>query len=182
MFANLSQIFFIFNFNFDKISSPPTLSHSTILTSLNTATNLYLTKNERYHHQRCPPAQPQKYQRHDPPGSVSGHNGSLRLREIDARVRYALCRRAAAVCRVALLYARQFLGIMQKPDVDSIEGLSPAISIEQKTTSKNPRSTVGTVTEIYDYLRLLYARIACLSVPGTISPSLPGLIYRSARF
>lgn len=56
-------------------------------------------------------------------------------------------------------YARQFLGIMNKPDVDSIEGLSPAISIEQRTTSKNPRSTVGTVTEIYDYLRLLYARI-----------------------
>ncbi|MDD1720252.1 MAG: excinuclease ABC subunit UvrA [Methanoregulaceae archaeon] len=56
-------------------------------------------------------------------------------------------------------YARQFLGLMQKPDVDAIEGLSPAISIEQKTTSKNPRSTVGTVTEIYDYLRLLYARI-----------------------
>ncbi|MBC8495950.1 excinuclease ABC subunit UvrA [archaeon] len=56
-------------------------------------------------------------------------------------------------------YARQFLGLMSKPDVDSIEGLSPAISIEQKTTSKNPRSTVGTVTDIYDYLRLLYARI-----------------------
>ena len=56
-------------------------------------------------------------------------------------------------------YARQFLGQMDKPDVDSIEGLSPAISIDQKTTSKNPRSTVGTVTEIYDYLRLLYARI-----------------------
>ncbi len=56
-------------------------------------------------------------------------------------------------------YARQFLGQMNKPDVDSIEGLSPAISIEQKTTSKNPRSTVGTVTEIYDYLRLLFARI-----------------------
>jgi excinuclease ABC subunit A len=56
-------------------------------------------------------------------------------------------------------YARQFLGLMNKPDVDSIDGLSPAISIEQKTTSKNPRSTVGTVTEIYDYLRLLYARI-----------------------
>ena len=52
-------------------------------------------------------------------------------------------------------YARQFLELMQKPDVDSIEGLSPAISIEQKTTSRNPRSTVGTVTEIYDYLRLL---------------------------
>ena len=56
-------------------------------------------------------------------------------------------------------YARQFLGLMNKPDVDSIDGLSPAISIEQKTTSKNPRSTVGTVTEIFDYLRLLYARI-----------------------
>ncbi|MBU0497045.1 MAG: excinuclease ABC subunit UvrA [Candidatus Thermoplasmatota archaeon] len=56
-------------------------------------------------------------------------------------------------------YARQFLGLMHKPDVDSIEGLSPAISIEQKTTSRNPRSTVGTITEIYDYLRLLYARI-----------------------
>src|SRR5512134_3275853 len=55
-------------------------------------------------------------------------------------------------------YARQFLEQMDKPDVDSIEGLSPAISIEQKTTSKNPRSTVGTVTEVYDYLRLLYAR------------------------
>src|SRR5512147_2169812 len=56
-------------------------------------------------------------------------------------------------------YARQFLGQMDKPDVDSIEGLSPAISIEQKSTSKNPRSTVGTTTEIYDYLRLLFARI-----------------------
>ena len=56
-------------------------------------------------------------------------------------------------------YARQFLGLMNKPDVESIEGLSPAISIEQKTTSKNPRSTVGTITEIYDYLRLLFARI-----------------------
>ena len=56
-------------------------------------------------------------------------------------------------------YARQFLGLMEKPDVESIEGLSPAISIDQKTTSKNPRSTVGTVTEIYDFIRLLYARI-----------------------
>lgn len=56
-------------------------------------------------------------------------------------------------------YARQFLGQMEKPDVDYIDGLSPAISIDQKTTSRNPRSTVGTVTEIYDYLRLLYARI-----------------------
>lgn len=63
-------------------------------------------------------------------------------------------------------YARQFLGLMSKPDVDSIEGLSPAISIEQKTTSKNPRSTVGTITEIYDYLRLLYARVGTPYCPN----------------
>ena len=56
-------------------------------------------------------------------------------------------------------YARQFLSMMEKPDLDHIEGLSPAISIEQKTTSRNPRSTVATVTEIYDYLRLLFARV-----------------------
>ncbi|HPR78416.1 MAG TPA: excinuclease ABC subunit UvrA, partial [Candidatus Limiplasma sp.] len=62
-------------------------------------------------------------------------------------------------------YARMFLGQMEKPDVDSIEGLSPAISIDQKTTSRNPRSTVGTVTEIYDYLRLLYARVGVPHCP-----------------
>ena len=67
-------------------------------------------------------------------------------------------------------YARQFLNMMQKPDVDSIEGLSPAISIEQKTTSKNPRSTVGTVTEIYDYMRLLWARIGVPYSPATGLP------------
>src|SRR6202007_1224268 len=62
-------------------------------------------------------------------------------------------------------YARQFLGQMEKPDVDFIEGLSPAISIDQKSTSKNPRSTVGTITEIYDYMRLLYARIGIAACP-----------------
>lgn len=62
-------------------------------------------------------------------------------------------------------YARQFLGQMEKPDVDEIQGLSPAISIDQKTTSRNPRSTVGTVTEIYDYLRLMYARIGIPHCP-----------------
>ena len=62
-------------------------------------------------------------------------------------------------------YARQFLGQMDKPDVDQIDGLSPAISIDQKTTSKNPRSTVGTVTEIYDYLRLLWARVGVPHCP-----------------
>ena len=63
-------------------------------------------------------------------------------------------------------YARQFLGQMDKPDVDYIEGLSPAIAIDQKTTSRNPRSTVGTVTEIYDYLRLLYARVGSPYCPN----------------
>jgi excinuclease ABC subunit A len=67
-------------------------------------------------------------------------------------------------------YARQFLELMQKPDVDSIEGLSPAISIEQKTTSRNPRSTVGTVTEIYDYMRLLFARVGVPHSPATGLP------------
>ena len=67
-------------------------------------------------------------------------------------------------------YARQFLGQMEKPDVDSIEGLSPAISIDQKSTNRNPRSTVGTVTEIYDYFRLLYARIGIPHCPKCGKP------------
>ncbi len=67
-------------------------------------------------------------------------------------------------------YARQFLELMQKPDVDSIEGLSPAISIEQKTTSRNPRSAVGTVTEINDYMRLLWARVGVPYSPATGLP------------
>src|SRR3974377_28057 len=71
-------------------------------------------------------------------------------------------------------YARQFLQMMEKPDVDHIDGLSPAISIDQKTTSRNPRSTVGTVTEIYDYLRLLFARIGRPSRPPR-RPALPDL-------
>ena len=79
-------------------------------------------------------------------------------------------------------YARQFLSMMEKPDVDHIEGLSPAISIEQKTTSHNPRSTVGTITEIYDYLRLLFARVGQPHCPDhktlleaqTITPHVTG--------
>ena len=67
-------------------------------------------------------------------------------------------------------YARQFLGLMEKPDVDQIDGLSPAISIDQKSTSRNPRSTVATVTEIYDYLRLLYARIGVPHCPVCSKP------------
>ena len=68
-------------------------------------------------------------------------------------------------------YARQFLGVMSKPDVDSIEGLSPAISIEQKSGSKNPRSTVGTTTEVYDYLSLLFARLGTPYCPTCHVPS-----------
>src|SRR2546422_10488386 len=67
-------------------------------------------------------------------------------------------------------YARQFLGLMEKPDVDTIEGLSPAIAIEQKTAGQNPRSTVGTITEIYDYLRLLYARAGTPNCPNDGTP------------
>src|SRR5579884_1529553 len=67
-------------------------------------------------------------------------------------------------------YARQFLNVKDKPDVESISGLSPAIAIDQKTTSHNPRSTVGTVTEIYDYLRLLYARVGIPYSPATGLP------------
>src|SRR5919106_1691726 len=70
-------------------------------------------------------------------------------------------------------YARQFLQMMEKPDVDHIDGLSPAISIDQKTTSRNPRSTVGTVTEIYDYLRLLYARVGKPHCPDCGQPIEP---------
>ena len=73
-------------------------------------------------------------------------------------------------------YARQFLGQMDKPDVDSIDGLTPAISIDQKSTSNNPRSTVGTVTEIYDYLRLLYARIGTPYCPKCGKPIKPQTI------
>ncbi len=79
-------------------------------------------------------------------------------------------------------YARQFLGIMDKPDVDSIDGLSPAISIEQKSTSRNPRSTVGTTTEIYDYLRLLFARVGrahCPKCKASVQPQTPEMIIDS---
>ncbi len=83
-------------------------------------------------------------------------------------------------------YARQFLQMMEKPDVDSIEGLSPAISIDQKTTSRNPRSTVGTVTEIYDYLRLLYARVGRPHCPicgrPIVGQSIEAIVDQVLRF
>ena len=78
-------------------------------------------------------------------------------------------------------YARQFLGGTEKPDVDSIEGLSPAISIDQKTTNNNPRSTVGTVTEIYDYLRLLYARVGVPYCPKHNEPIVSFSVSKMVR-
>ena len=78
-------------------------------------------------------------------------------------------------------YARQFLGQMQKPDVDQIDGLSPSIAIDQKTTSSNPRSTVGTVTEIYDYFRLLFAHIGVPYCPNCHTPIKPSTVDSIAK-
>ena len=83
---------------------------------------------------------------------------------------YTLSRRSRRYVESLSAYARQFLGNFEKPNVDSIEGLSPSISIDQKSTSNNPRSTVGTITEIHDYLRLLYARIGKPYCPGSDEP------------
>ena len=77
-----------------------------------------------------------------------------------------MCIRDSRYVESLSAYARQFLGLMEKPDVDQIEGLSPAISIDQKGASRNPRSTVGTTTEIYDYLRLLFARVGTPHCPN----------------
>ena len=94
--------------------------------------------------------------------SAQPHGGVHRTCRVRANPRWRSIRcspRASAGMSESLsAYARQFLGQMDKPDVDFIEGLSPAVSIDQKTTNRNPRSTVGTITEIYDYLRLLFAR------------------------
>ena len=106
-----------------------------------------------------------------PRESLTVITGLSRLRQIEPRVRHHLRRRAsAATSRCLSAYARQFLEMMQKPDVEHIDGLSPAISIEQKTTSRNPRSTVATVTEIYDYMRLLWARVGVPYSPATGLP------------
>ena len=104
------------------------------------------------------------------PGQPHRLHGAFRLGKIVARLRHDLCRGPARYVESLSAYARQFLEMMQKPDVDQIDGLSPAISIEQKTTSRNPRSTVGTVTEIYDYMRLLFARVGVPYSPATGLP------------
>ena len=93
-----------------------------------------------------------------PRDSLIVFHGVVGVGQVQPGLRHDLRRGAAPLRRVAVGVARQFLGQMDKPDVDFIEGLSPAVSIDQKSTSRNPRSTVGTITEVYDYLRLLYAR------------------------
>ena len=110
-------------------------------------------------HQGRPRAQPQEPRPHPAAQPAGGDHGAVGFAASPASPSTPSTPRASgATWRACRAYARQFLDQMEKPDVDSIEGLSPAISIEQKTTSKNPRSTVATVTEIYDYLRLLFAR------------------------
>ena len=112
-------------------------------------------------------AQPQEHHRHDTAEQARRDHGPERFGQIVARLRHDLRRGAAPLRRESLSsYARQFLEQMEKPDVDSIEGLSPAISIDQKTSSRNPRSTVGTITEIHDYLRVLFARAGEPHCPG----------------
>ena len=106
-----------------------------------------------------------------PRESLTVITGLSAVGQVEPRLRHHLCRGAAALRRESLsAYARQFLEMMQKPDVEHIDGLSPAISIEQKTTSRNPRSTVATVTEIYDYMRLLWARVGVPYSPATGLP------------
>ena len=102
--------------------------------------------------------QPEKCGRDAAAGSAGGLHGPVRLGQILLAFDTIYAEGQRRYVESLSSYARMFLGQMDKPDVDSIDGLSPAISIDQKTTSKNPRSTVGTVTEIYDYLRLLWAR------------------------
>ncbi len=100
-----------------------------------------------------------KHQPRYPARQTHCRHRAFRVWQIFTRFRHPVCRRQRRYVESLSAYARQFLSLMEKPDVDHIEGLSPAISIEQKSTSHNPRSTVGTITEIHDYLRLLYARV-----------------------
>ena len=115
---------------------------------------------------RRPRAQPQQHQRRAATRQAHRVHRAVRVGQVEPRLRHDLRRGPAPLRRVAASYARQFLGQMDKPDVDVIEGLSPAISIDQKSASRNPRSTVGTITEVYDYLRLLYARIGIQHCPN----------------
>ena len=122
-------------------------------------------------HPRRARAQPQEHLARAAAREARGDHRAVGLGQVLARLRHrSMPRASAAMSSRSSAYARQFLDMMQKPDVDHIDGLSPAISIEQKTTSRNPRSTVGTVTEIYDYMRLLWARVGIPYSPATGLP------------
>ena len=121
-------------------------------------------------HQGRARAQPQEHRRDHPPGPAGGHHWRVRLRQEQPGFRHIYAEGQRRYVESLSAYARQFLGRMDKPDVDYIEGLSPAISIDQKGVSHNPRSTVGTVTEIYDYLRLLFARVGKPHCPKCGNP------------
>ena len=126
---------------------------------------------EKHLHSRRARAQPQEYRRGDSARHADGASPACPARASPrSPSTRSMPRASGAMSKSLSAYARQFLELMQKPDVDHIEGLSPAISIEQKTTSRNPRSTVGTVTEIYDYLRLLFARVGVPYSPATGLP------------
>ena len=116
------------------------------------------------------PAQFKKYRRQDSPGQARRLYGPVGIGQVVPAFDTIYAEGQRRYVESLSAYARQFLGQMDKPDVDYIEGLSPAISIDQKTTSRNPRSTVGTVTEIYDYLRLLYARVGDAFCPHCGKP------------
>ena len=122
------------------------------------------------HHRRAP-AQPQAHHRRDPEEGAGGADRRLGLRQVVLAFDTLYAEGQRRYIESLSAYARQFLGQMEKPRYDSIRGLSPTISIEQKTASNNPRSTVGTITEIHDYLRVLYARVGRRTATTAAGPS-----------
>ena len=116
-------------------------------------------------HLRCAGAQPEECALRASAQPICRHHGAFRIREVSLAFDTLYAEGQRRYVESLSSYARQFFGVMDKPDVDTIEGLSPAISIDQKSVSPNPRSTVGTITEIYDHLRLLFARLGVPHCP-----------------
>jgi excinuclease ABC subunit A len=144
---------------------------STALLGLACVLNRDESQAGSHHHPRRADSQPEEHLLRDSPRQADGGQRRVGVGQEFAGLRHHLRRGAAALCRVALAYARQFLERIEKPDVDEIDGLAPAIAIKQKNSTRNPRSTVATATEIYDYLRLLYARcgtVHCVHCDGLV--------------
>ena len=112
-----------------------------------------------YSYSRCTVTQFKEHKPCHSPKSASSYHRIIGFREIQSGLRYLICRRSKALCRISFILRTSIPGKLDKPQVDSIKGIAPAIAIEQKVNTTNPRSTVGTTTEIYDYLKLLYARV-----------------------